>query len=610
MFSQTARWSAVLGLLLVSGCCFPVNEKIDLTVCDLAARPRDLQPADQGPLPTAQMPALADGLTPAAYQPKGGTAPELKGKGHLLTIPPELMPGGPVPELKLPRATAENEAVRRKAIENLYPTLPPLAEEPPPQLGPAGLPLTLSDLQRLALANSPLIKQAAANIEAARGAAIQAGLPPNPVIAFENDTIGTTGGGGYQGGYIEQKIITWGKLQLSRAVSAMDLRNAELALRKAETDLSKNVRGGYFAVLVAHEGVRVNRALVRFTDEVYRLQVVGQLRPGQAAPYEPAYLRSLAYQARANLIQSRNRYASAWKQLAANLGLPGLPLTQLAGRIDMPIPAYDHKDVLARVLANHTDMRTALNTYHQAILSVKLAKAQPLPDPTVHVLVQQDRTGPPFEISPSVTVSFPIPVWDRNQGGIMQAQGKLANANEEPHRVRSALTAALADAFERYENGRMLLAIYRDRLLPDQVRVYRGVYDRYQRGELGGVNVGDVVVAQQNLAGSIGSYLTTLGQMWQAVVDVTDLLQTDDMFQFNGQSVPTVCVPGVPDLENLPGLPCCHPCSPTPGAHQHVQEGTWPTADPERSATPPVPPAPAPLPMLSTPMALPPETKR
>ena len=38
---------------------------------------------------------------------------------------------------------------------------------------------------------------------------------------------------------------------------------------------------------------------------------------------------------------------------------------------------------------------------------------------------------------------------------------------------------------------------------------------------------GDLVTAQQTLAGYITAYVTALGSQWQAVVDIANLLQTD-----------------------------------------------------------------------------------
>ena len=53
-------------------------------------------------------------------------------------------------------------------------------------------------------------------------------------------------------------------------------------LRRARSDLSTQVRNAYFAVLVAREAMRVNRALARLTDEVYRIQVDLTLESGHS----------------------------------------------------------------------------------------------------------------------------------------------------------------------------------------------------------------------------------------------------------------------------------------------------------------------------------------
>jgi outer membrane protein, heavy metal efflux system len=209
-------------------------------------------------------------------------------------------------------------------------------------------------------------------------------------------------------------------------------------------------------------------------------------------------------------------------------------------------------------------------------------------------MLQKDYTGTPFNVDPSVQVTIPLPVWDRNQGGIIQAQGNAVNASEESHRVRADLTTRLADAFERYNTNRVLLGYYRDQILPDLVRSYRGIYQRYQTemapGALPGAvappaavtappQFADVVVGQQNLANAIVTYVQTLGLAWQAVVDVADLLQTDDIYRVGDQVFPTECVAPLPDIGPLPPLPCFHPCSPLPDPALKGANGDWPSPE-------------------------------
>jgi cobalt-zinc-cadmium efflux system outer membrane protein len=533
--------------LLAAGCLYPVREKIEFDAGELAAQPIDVQPAPPAPAVTA-----------AGYQEEEKAAAkeaELPRPRAIAVVPADLLPAGPPPSIDLGPVTEANKARREAALNRLFPQLAPLGPDPVAAPGPDGRPLTLADLQAIGMRHSPALAQAVAAAEAARGAAYQAGLWPNPIVGLQTDTIGTTGGAGYQGAFVEQLIKTGGKPQVTRAIAAMDLRNAELAVRRTQTDLTHQIRGGYFQVLVAKENVRISRILAQFAERVYETQL-GQARRSLVAPYEPMYLRALLVQSRGNLVQAHNRYVSAWKQLAAVMGVPAMPLTELAGGVAMPVPVYDYEKALAHVVRYHTDVLTAQSTLHQAKLRLQLAKLEPYPDVNLKVMVQRDFTGPPFEVSPSLAVSVPVPVWNRNQGGIRQAQAQLVEMADGPQRARNELTVHLTEAFERYRTNRVLLEYSRNLILPDLVRVYNGVYERYRSGEalLPGVpnplnitapGFNDVVVAQTNLAAAVAAYVTNLGAMWQAAVDVADLLQTNDFFQ---AGAPAECPPVLPPL--------------------------------------------------------------
>jgi cobalt-zinc-cadmium efflux system outer membrane protein len=382
-------------------------------------------------------------------------------------------------------------------------------------------------LQRLAEQYSPAIKNAQAAVVAAEGAAIQAGLYPNPSFFFEHDTV-QTGPAGYPGFGVDQVIKTWNKLKLQQAVATMDILNAKVALRKTQADVRTQVRQAYFAVLVAKETVRLGDALYRFTEEIYRYQI-GVSRGGFGAAYEPMQLRPLVLQAQVTVLQAHNQYLASWRQLTAALGLPDMPPTELEGRVDLPVPMFDYEQVKAFLSKNHTDVLTAVNSIQKARYSLALAKITPWPDVELRFFVQKDYTTPPNQVAHSVNLLMPMPVWDRNQGNIKQAEGQLAQALVGPDQARNALITTLADAYSRYATARQLVEIAQQQIR-DQVRVYTGAYERRQRVP-NEVTFGDLVTAQQTLATYITGYITALGQQWTAVVDVANLLQTEDLFQ-------------------------------------------------------------------------------
>jgi cobalt-zinc-cadmium efflux system outer membrane protein len=597
---KSIRWSFwAISVTALAGCSY-LSSSMDREISKMAAQvqPIDTHPAyDQAPTaaseaqpPQSSRPASPENvpLVPAGESPAGTPkvepdmppaglelpppkAPEKQGdENHLvlavalqqpekkppprLVVPPNL-PGAKAPLIeKYPESSEE----QKRFLQEFFPPMPPAPQMRPPAPGPEGRPMTLADLQRLAALYSPAIKNAEAAVEAAKGAAKQAGAYPNPFVFFEQDTVGT-GSMGYQGFGLHQTVVTAGKLKLQQAAAMMDLLIAQLALKRAYIDLAYQVRTNYFALLVAREGVKINQALYEFTEEVYRVQV--EMVQGQlSAPYEALQLRPLALQARFSLIQAQNLYLASWRQLVAAMGLRNMPLTEVVGQIDMPVPVFEYNGVLARVLANHTDVRTAVNEIQQAKFNLQLAKVTPLPNVDLNILGQKDGTAPPNVIAHSLQASIPIPIFNQNLGGIKQATGQLIQAQAQLEQTRNTLTQSLADAFNRYATNRANVAITLQQV-QDQVRAYRMLVGRRWFDPIA-VAFGDQVVAQQLLGTYITNYITALGQQWLAVCDVANLLQTDDLFQV-GPTKQTVPVPDLKQLAPRPGLPpCASKCPP------------------------------------------------
>lgn len=439
---------------------------------------------------------------------------------------PSGLPGSEAQPIQLPRLSNLKPDERNKLINEKYPPLPPVPPDFRPALPPSGQPLTLADLQALATEKSPLLKRAAADIDAAYGAMVQSGLHPNPLVGYEADQVQPGNNAGQQGGFIQQLIKTAGKLKLAQAVSSMDYLNAKVSFRRAQVDLATQVRAYYFAVLVAQESIAVNRRLVELTDEVYRLQLK-LVTGGEAAGYEPLQLFALAVQARNSLIQAENRYRAAWRQLAAALGDPCVPCQVVAGTADVPAPYFDCDKSKDRLLTEHTDVLTARNTILQAEFSLRLAEVTPIPDVQANGALQHDYATRFTQYN--IQIGVPIPIWDQNQGAIHQARAQLQRAHEDLRVRQNELLGRLGEVFARYDSNRQLVANYRDSVLPNLARAYRAIYQRYQQ-EPDKVGFNDVVVAQQNYAQALASFLVVLADQWTAVVDLANLLQVDELY--------------------------------------------------------------------------------
>jgi hypothetical protein len=252
----------VPALIALSGCLYKVREATDKTVRDAAARPYDMMPAAMLASPPPAATGQDKSGTPPAPQKKGSddgkkselpaydvqtTAvmevadPPQPGVGFQLTVP-QAIPGSEAPLLKLPPDVAGQREVLRK----LYTPLAPLQEEVQPLPGPNGKPYTLSDLQRIAAENSAELRQASSDVQAARGAMIQAATYQNPVVGVgvqpSNDN-STAGAFGLQ---FNQNISMGGKMKLNTAAA---LRRTDLLEVTTET-VTENMLVGVMLVVV------------------------------------------------------------------------------------------------------------------------------------------------------------------------------------------------------------------------------------------------------------------------------------------------------------------------------------------------------------------------
>ena len=422
------------------------------------------------------------------------------------------------------------KAVRDAEIAKAYPALEPVAI---PQVA-AGRTMGLADFQNIATANSPALRKAEAEAQSSYGAAIQAGLCPNPTVGYQVDQWqphlnippgATYSGKGQQGGFVNQLIKTAGKLKYTQRVAGFDYINALVAVRKTQVDLTAQVRQYYFAALTAQKGLEVNKALADLADEVYQLQLK-QVAAGVAAGYEPLQLYAQAVQARNAVRLSEIAYRAAWKQLAAVTGLPDLAEAPLAGQADMPAPIFQLDVAKAAVLEGHTDLLTARNDIEQAKVNLTLQQVTPIPDLQTNQYHQYDNAAQAYQFG--VQLGITLPIYDRNQGAVQKARGQIISTAENLRLTENSLVGKLAEAFGRYESNRTTAASYRDKIIPNLTQAYRGMIRRYQV-EPEKVGFNDIVLAQQNLAAALQIYLASLGAQWQGAVDVANITQQDEL---------------------------------------------------------------------------------
>lgn len=386
-------------------------------------------------------------------------------------------------------------------------------------------PLTLSDLENMALGNNPVIARANARICAAQGNWVQTGLPPNPRLGYIAEEMGSAGSAGMQGGFVGQQLITAHKLTLNRHIAAWEIQRAQQELEAERLRVLTDVRTAYYDMLIAQERrelaanlVGISEQAVQSAELLFKGEEVSEADPLRAR-VEAEHARIVWENAEAQLLES-------WRRLAAVTGVPDMQLQRLEGDIDPSALDLTWENALQQVLTESPEVAAAMANVEAAQWAVRRACAEAVPNVEAMAVVTHDTAN--GDTLTGIEIGVPIPLLDRNQGGIMQAQGRAAAARRDVDRVMLSLQARLAEVFQRHDTARAQADRYaREGGIIDSaeqtLRLIRAGYEVEEFGVL------DLLSAQRSYFEARLAYLDSLRMLWDAVLEIQGLLLQDSL---------------------------------------------------------------------------------
>ncbi len=350
-----------------------------------------------------------------------------------------------------------------------------------------------------ALKHNLAMRGAAARVEAAAAAAVQAGAKMGPVVGA-----GASGGAGaVQGGGTAKtggvglgaswEIDVWGKLGAARTAAQEQFAAAQGEYEFARESLAaQTAKAWYFAsdtqqqLTLAKETVGINAKLVDI--------VKTKARAGQVTPQDLNLAQADLASAQERERMAEGAHQDAVRSLEVLLGRYPSAELQVATQF-VPVPGPVPAGIPSEVLDRRPDMIAAEARVKAAFQNVKVAKLAKLPSLKLTAgggaasngLLSAIGQGPGFF---GIGANFLGTIYD---GGNLNAQVKIENANQEQALAAYGQNALVA--FSEVEKGlaaERLLA-QREQLLATAVQqneeALRGAQVRYKAGKIGMLDV-------------------------------------------------------------------------------------------------------------------------
>ncbi|KLT21079.1 cobalt-zinc-cadmium resistance protein, partial [Ralstonia solanacearum] len=163
-------------------------------------------------------------------------------------------------------------------------------------------------------------------------------------------------------------------------------------------------------------------------------------------------------------------------------------------------------------------LRARLEVEHrQALANVERSKR--VPDITLSVGAKRD-SGANANMA-VLGIAVPLPLFDRNQGNLLEAQRLADKAAEDYRALRLEQAVALSQDIARLDAARQAVQALRQDVLPGAGRAYDAARIGFEAGKF---NFLDVLDAQRTLFQARAQYLAALSRAHQAAAGIDRIL--------------------------------------------------------------------------------------
>ncbi|HEY5758738.1 MAG TPA: TolC family protein [Steroidobacter sp.] len=357
--------------------------------------------------------------------------------------------------------------------------------------------VTLAGAIDLALKRNPALVASRYELTASQARVVQAGLRPNPELLLEFENFA---GRGEMSGVkslettlsLSQVIELGDKRRLRSAAALADSDVASIEQRARQLDVLADVTRRFVEVVTAQERVRLAgeaTQLARQTLDAINVRVEAARTPvAEGSRARIAVTRAVIEERQALTALRAARYG-----LAACWGDPEPAFTEASGDLF----AFDAVQPLPSLLAKLERTPDITFFASQARLrdaELQVARAQARPNLTFSLGVR--RLEATDDLALVAGVSAPLPMYDRNQGVIREAQARRVQSDRELEAAMVRLRSTLQATYEEMTASRETVEALRAEAIPQATVALDQVKNGYERGRFSFL---ELASAQQEL---------------------------------------------------------------------------------------------------------------
>ena len=393
--------------------------------------------------------------------------------------------------------------------------------------------LTLRDAALLALQRNPELAAFEKERRALKGATLQAGLLPNPELSMNVENIGNvqplSGDINSQKSVAQEVVQQISTIRIYQLIELGGKRAARVSAaslgevlaaqdyQARRVELIARVANVFTEVLAGQEQLRLAEESQELAQRVVNT-VAKRVHAGKVPPIEETRVGVALSTTRIALVQAQRDLESARKRLALLWGNASPEFSKALGDLESSVALPRFEELVERALASPMALRAMKNVeQRKALLDVEQTKR--IPNLTVQAgAVHHALLG---GTTPIAAVILPLPLFDRNQGNILQAHQRVDKAVDEQAAIELRLKTELTQAYEALSAAMNEISLLRNEILPGATKAFEVTTRGYELGRFGFLEMLDT---QRTLFQNRVLYIRALANYQRLVNEIERLI--------------------------------------------------------------------------------------
>ena len=385
--------------------------------------------------------------------------------------------------------------------------------------------LSVNDALGLFLSQNLDVLIAKYGIEYTKGQEVTARLFPNPLLSVGTQSSYTQGRTLSNSGQLYTQVAQLFELAGKRGYriesAGFGTQSAEATFEDAVRQLGFTVKDTYFRIQLAQRRLVLAEENRERFSRILGINTI-RFNKGYIAEVDLIRIRLQVVDFQSQVIHALQEAESARGDLRQLLRLSPKTVLELTTELEFRWIDPDIEKLQVTALAERPDIRAKRHTVSQRESDLKLAKAYRIPDVTIGAgYAIQGAQGPDNPGQVALSAGIPLPLFNRNQGGIRQAEISLQTAEADLDKSVNLVENEVDVAYRNLLQSRRLVEAYFGEVLEDARATVTIVERAYERG---GATILDLLDAartsrtiQQNYIEALFDYQHHLFQLESAV---------------------------------------------------------------------------------------------